>query len=461
MPQDNLLAAKARSTSTPDQRGSHRFKGLVRVSSVSVASVLALLVATSILPPLVADQSDRAVMNAPVTLLTAPIPGDVLSMQANPGAPVDRGTKLVEIGNSRVDRSTAIQLDGNVAEMRERAVAVLRKRESNQAYLANLDQSIQDKAVQLDQILRAQISELKANLAEADAVMEQRRLSYDQTAQLASRNVTNANTLKPARQQLEAAQSAKDAANAKLTQKVSQLEGLSKGIYVGEDLLALAEISQKRREIEFDTQRLAIEEAELHARIRDQARLLDIENQRLDSLAHTTIAAPLTGAVFSTSATKGRRVNAGDTLATFVDCERRFVVAIFSYRKAPDLAVGTRVEIAGIDETGSRGGTVTEILPKTNDRFDDLYAVPFPQTERRELYVLVRPDSDPPKDAANGDQVSTCGVGRWVTVTRANGWVPSISTVWRRGAQVLAEVFDVRPAAATDSSREARGEPQP
>ena len=332
------------------------FKGLVRVSSVSVASVLALLVATSILPPLVADQSDRAVMNAPVTLLTAPISGDVLSMQANPGAPVDRGTKLAEIGNSRVDRSTAIQLDGNVAEMRERAVAVLRKRESNQAYLTNLDQSIQDKAVQLDQILRAQISELKANLAEADAVMEQRRLSYDQTAQLASRNVTNANTLKPARQQLEAAQSAKDAANAKLTQKVSQLEGLSKGIYVGEDLLALAEISQKRREIEFDTQRLAIEEAELHARIRDQARLLDIENQRLDSLAHTTIAAPLTGAIFSTSATKGRRVNAGDTLATFVDCERRFVVAIFSYRKAPDLAVGTRVEIAGIDEAEAGAG---------------------------------------------------------------------------------------------------------
>jgi multidrug resistance efflux pump len=460
MSQENLLAAKARSTLTPDQQGSHRFKGLVRVSSVSVASILALLIATSILPPLVADQSDRAVMNAPVTLLTAPISGDVLSMQANPGALVDRGTNLAEIGNSRVDRSTAIQLDGNVAEMRERAVAVLRKRESNQAYLANLDQSIREKAAQLDQILRAQISELKANLAEADAVMEQRRLSYDQTAQLASRNVTNTNTLKPARQQLEAAQSAKDAANAKLTQKVSQLEGLSKGIYVGDDLLALAEISQKRREIEFDTQRLAIEEAELHARIRDQTRLLDIENQRLDSLAHTTIAAPLTGAVFSTSATKGRSVNAGDTLATFVDCERRFVVAIFSYRKAPDLAVGTRVEIAGIDDGGSRSGTVTEILPKTNDRFDDLYAVPFPQTERRELYVLVRPDSDPPEVSAGGDQLSTCGVGRWVTVTRANGWVPSISTVWRRGAQVLAEVFDIRPAAATVSPRKSNEEPR-
>lgn len=381
-------------------------------------------------------------------------------MQANPGAPVDRGTNLAEIVNSRVDRSTAIQLDGNVAEMRERAVAVLRKRESNQAYLANLDQSIREKAAQLDQILRAQISELKANVAEAEAIMEQRRLSYDQTAQLASRNVTNANTLKPARQQLEAAQSAKDAANAKLLQKVSQLEGLSKDIYVGDDLLALAEISQKRREIEFDTQRLAIEEAELRARIRDQARLLEIENQRLDSLARTTITAPMTGAIFSASATKGRRVNAGDTLATFVNCERRFVVAIFSYRKAPDLAVGTRVEIAGIDEDGNRSGTVTEILPKTNDRFDDLYAVPFPQTERRELYVLVRPDSDPPKASAGGDQTSTCGVGRWVVVTRANGWVPSISTVWRRGAQVLAEVFDVRPAAATDIPRETGGEPR-
>ena len=60
-------------TSAPE----HRHGRLVRVSSVGLASVLAILIGTSVLPPLVADQSDRAVVNAPVTLLTAPIAGDI------------------------------------------------------------------------------------------------------------------------------------------------------------------------------------------------------------------------------------------------------------------------------------------------------------------------------------------------------------------------------------------------
>ena len=451
MRDDNPVSLKPRS---------HAFKGIVRVSSISVASVLALLVATSIMPPIVADQSDRAVMNSPVTLLTSPISGDVSSIQAGPSRFVERGMVLAEIINSRVDRSTAIQLDGNVAEMRERALAASRKRKSNEGYLALLDKSIQEKAALLEQVLGAQISELKANTVGAEAIIEERRLSYDQVAQLASKNVTNSNTLKPARQQFEAAQSARNAAAAKLQQKESQLKGLLKGVYVGDDLVALAEVAQKRQEIEFDAQRLAIEEAELQARIQDQANLLEVENRRLDSLARTTIAAPTTGEIFSVSATQGRRVNAGDTLATFVNCEDRFVVAIFSYRKAPDLAVGTKVEITGLDQHGPRTGTVTEILPKTSDKMDDLYAVPFPQTERRELYVLVRPDPGAPKQSDESGSESSCGVGRWVTVTRTNGWIPSTSTVWRYGKEMLAKAFNVGAAAATSLRVDAKQEPQ-
>ncbi len=430
----------------------HRFKGLVRISSISVASLLAFLVATSVMPPLVADQSDRAVVNAPVTLLTSPISGEVQSIHANASIPLARSETIAEIVNSRVDRNTAIQLDGKIAEMREGALAASRKRASNEAYIADLDKSIREKAAQLGMILQAQIGELSANVSEADATAEGRRLAYDQVTQLANKNVTNTNTLKPARQHHEAALSSRDAANAKLQQKISQAEGLSRGVFVGEDLTPLAELAQKRREIEFDTQRLAIEEAQLIAGIRDQSVLLEAEHHRLDSLAHTKIAAPVSGEILSISATQGRRVNAGDTLATFVDCERRFVVAIFSYRKAPDLAVGTRVEISGLDETGPRAGTVTEILPKAGDKFDDLYAVPFPQTERRELYVLVKPDAEPAGLVAS-QPLSSCGVGRWVTVTRANGWVPSTSAIWReiwrQGEKALAELFDIRLATAT------------
>src|SRR6476646_6270128 len=57
-----------------------RHARIIRVSAYSVAMVLALLLVNSALPPLLADQSDRAVIDAPITLLTSPIAGEVTSI---------------------------------------------------------------------------------------------------------------------------------------------------------------------------------------------------------------------------------------------------------------------------------------------------------------------------------------------------------------------------------------------
>jgi hypothetical protein len=46
---------------------------ILRVSSLVVASILSLLMLTAVVPPIVADQSDRAVVDAPFTLLTSHI----------------------------------------------------------------------------------------------------------------------------------------------------------------------------------------------------------------------------------------------------------------------------------------------------------------------------------------------------------------------------------------------------
>jgi hypothetical protein len=99
------------------------------------------------------------------------------------------------------------------------------------------------------------------------------------------------------------------------------------------------------------------------------------------------------------------------------------------------MKVGTRVQVDG----GSFGsGIVTALLPKTSDKIDDRFAVPFPQTERRELYAIIAPDSRTDgitghaEDAAQREQSTPCTVGQWVTVTKEDGIVPSMSVTWRR-----------------------------
>lgn len=420
------------SSSSSRPQTPHRHRGLVRLSSVGLASVLALLIGTSVLPPLVADQSDRAVINAPVTLLTAPISGDIRAIPVKAGDGVAPGALLAQIANPRVDRTTAIQLDSKVTDLRERALSAERKRLSNLAYLDSLDNAIKLQSDGIAQMFRSEIEGLKAKIASAQASAEEKKVLMDRQINMVSRNVASPDMVKSTSQAYSAAQQEQKAAEAKLLQKTTQLEGLGRKVYAGEELSGLADITQKRMAIFYDAQRLQIEETELKAALAEQQRLLARENTRIDSLSGTEIRAPGGGFVLNVGASVGRHVTAGDSLATLVDCEQSFVVAIFSYRQGQNLQVGSRVTIDG-EPTGPRPGTVTEILPKTSDKADAAYAVPFPQTERRELYVLVKPDPVAAAPAATGHAgpTNSCGVGRWVSVTREAGWVPSTSMLWR------------------------------
>src|ERR1700710_204439 len=93
---------------------------ILRVSSLVVASVLSLLLINAVVPPIVADQSDRAVVNAPVTLLTSPIDGEIDFLTMSPGHAVEAGDALARISNVRLDRGTLISLQEKAAEVREK-----------------------------------------------------------------------------------------------------------------------------------------------------------------------------------------------------------------------------------------------------------------------------------------------------------------------------------------------------
>src|SRR5438046_10713019 len=118
---------KGSSTSGPRARQSHKVvrehPAILRVSAIGVAGLLSALMITAVAPPLVADQSDRAVVNAPVTLLTAPISGEIDALSAAPGSDVRSGDMLAQISNSRLDRATLISLEERFAGAREKLEA--------------------------------------------------------------------------------------------------------------------------------------------------------------------------------------------------------------------------------------------------------------------------------------------------------------------------------------------------
>src|SRR6202045_4356531 len=417
MPQ-NVDRSSARETAAVSRASRHPV--ILRVSSLVVASVLSLLMITTVVPPIVADQSDRAVVNAPVTLLTAPIEGEIDSLTISPGHTVEAGDSLAQISNVRLDRGTLISLEEKAADAREKLAATQAKRESDREYWKSLDSEIAAQIEQIKTQFRSQIDELRARVAQSESLSAEKKALVERQSDMVSRAAASAYMLKPTTQQYSAALHNADAENAKLNQKIAQLDALEKGVYVGDDLVAIGTLVQKRRDIDLDEKRMEIEEKELSAILEDHQRLINKEQKRLDTLAEAHVRTPTGGKILNVGAAPGRHVNAGDSLASLLNCDKRFVVAIFSYRQGQSMKVGTSVRVDGAS-FGS--GIVTAILPKTSDKIDDRFAVPFPQTERRELYAIIAPDyrTDGAVHAeavAQKQPPTSCNVGQWVTVTK-------------------------------------------
>jgi hypothetical protein len=261
----------------------------------------------------------------------------------------------------------------------------------------------------------------------------EKKALVDRQNNMVTRSAASIEMVRPTTQQYAAAMHNADAEVAKLNQKMAQLNALSRGIYVGDELVALNNLAQKRRDIDLDARRMKIEEKQQSAVLADLEHLIDAEQKRLATLAAADVLSRGQGKVLTVGAAMGRHVSAGDTISSIIDCDKRFVVAIFSYRQGQSMMPGTRVRIDG---SSLRSGVVSAVVPKTSDKVDERFAVPFPQTERRELYAIITPDGAS-EDGAPVQQTGiadapACPVGQWVTVTRDNGIVPSMSVTWRR-----------------------------
>jgi len=435
-PVDNF--ARSDIGSAPQKRGTNGHSAILRVSATVVAGLLAALMVTAVLPPIVADQSDRAVIDAPVALLTAPISGEIDSIVATPGQDVGAGDRLARISNPRLDRSTLIALQEKEVEAREKFDASHANRQADLAYVGSLDAEISNQTEQFRAQLQSQIEELGARVAQSSSMSAEKKALVDRQSRMVAQNTASMDMLKPTEQQYSAALHNIDAQNAKQKQKKAQLQALNNGIYVGDDLVAINALVQKRRDIDLDARRMEIDEKQQSGVLGDLQRLIDAERHRLASLSASDVISEGQGKVTMVGAQTGRHVSAGDTIASVVDCDKSFVVAIFSYRQGDNLKPGTRVHVGG---ASFKSGIVSAVLPKTSDKVDERYAVPFPQTERRELYVMIAPDASNVDASATPNTKtasSACMVGQWVTVTRDNGFVPSMSVTWKQVGNLFA-----------------------
>lgn len=413
----------------------------VRTASYVTCGVVAYVLLAGALPPLLSDSTRRAVVDVPLTLVTAPIAGEVTSLDARPSDRIATGQGVARIENNRVDRSTLIGLDSQRVALRvalqtfERQLALI----DNQ--LARVVADLEVQRAFLVAQARAFEEEARGQVASAEAVLEERTQVERRLNTLAAQGVVAANPVTISGRQTLAAQGDLQARRAVLARRRAQREVLEAGQFAGDNLGPAAELALRQRDLERERLRVGLDAQDAREKLVALEAAVGLEKARLSKLEAAEVVAPIDGAVFKVHVNAGRHIAPGETVLSAVDCRKTFVAAIFSIRQASALPVGTPVSISGDGWTGPRRGTVAQVMPRTNDQVDQTYAVPFPPIERREMYVLIEPDWASGNEAPPpGKAEVPCGAGQWVSVATEgeDGLIERATRIAERSVQAVA-----------------------
>lgn len=83
---------------------------LPRLVGLGVLVFIIWLLLSTLLMPLVSTSATRAILNAPVILLTTPIEGVVNSLEVKPGSTFTQGQKIAVVENPRANQETLLTL---------------------------------------------------------------------------------------------------------------------------------------------------------------------------------------------------------------------------------------------------------------------------------------------------------------------------------------------------------------
>lgn len=427
----------------------------VRVFSYSVAGVLGLLMISTTAPSLIVDSSERALVDAPVRLLTSPIKGSVSELALRVGDPIRAGETLAVVRNDSVNKDQLITLQ-LTRENVESEVAVHKDAiAASKATEAQLQVSIDRQSQALTRQFDEEIAGASASVSVAQSELAVAKDHRDRKSKLIQRGVAGGG-LVDMQGDVDAASSSIEQARSSLSAAEARLASAQDGVFLGPNAAQVNALQDDLRRVRRERTQFEYELAGLQAKLPNVQKLIDLEQSRLDRLSDRRIVAETSGEIYAIASPNGAAVSDGDTLAQAIDCNHAFVAAIFSERKAQNLTPGAKVTVTADSWKAPVHGTIRSLMPRTTTVDDAQYAVPFPPTERRELYALIDFDTAA-KTVAEPSVISrsrqgTCDVGTWVSVSIDDGTIPSLKQM----GQVATRIGEKAAVLASDGFSAAR-----
>ncbi|MBV6753463.1 hypothetical protein KV580_24370 [Pseudomonas chlororaphis] len=361
---------------------------LPRLVGVGILVFILWLLLSTLFMPLLSTSATRAILNAPVILLTTPIDGVVSSLSIKSGTSFVEGQQLAVVENPRANQDTLLTLQTRRLSLEQELSSSLSQFEHDQQYYQALEKISQQYQAAFhtrqlfgQKALRAENYAASARLKEAQDTVERNLELFRQGA------VSNA-LVDSSKAQLASLQGAAETVRSQLGISNGDLSAANQQVYLDPDQLRMFDLSSHLVTLKLSLDNQERNRSTVQQELQKLDGLIEAENSRIKLMSGYDVVAYSAGTVQEVVAPQGTLVRAGSTLVRATNCGESYVIAVFPERVASKIDRDTvlKVSIRGLDEPLT--AKVEQLLSHSSDLQPGTYSVPFPYAEQNSVYVV-------------------------------------------------------------------------
>jgi multidrug resistance efflux pump len=401
------------------RHGRSRQKGSVipKVAGYALLAFVLWLMVSTLIQPLLSAQATRAVLQAPVGLITSPISGTVTQMAVHSRDAVVPGSLVATVRNPTVSQEILTTLTTQRLALQSQLSQLGNRFKADNQEMRSVGQEAQvHRQASLAQTWDAwEIAQRQRDVAHSVVAEQESKVRTNEA--LLKEGAISEQVMNASEAQLSTARANASVAEQAFAGQAQTVVSAGQGAFVGTGGSNLFQTLASRRE----TLRNSIDRAQqdgtaIVKQLKQITQLEEEERRRVDKLAAFEIKATQPGLVHTVLAPEGAYVTAGASLVRVTDCSRIGVVAVFPARLAKRLSVGSLLDVTVGDNGAAVPARVEQLLPEASDALQGTYSVPFPYAEQGSIYAVAHiEEGDSPQ--AESHKRSLCVPGRVVTAS--------------------------------------------
>ena len=362
---------------------------IARITRIVIGLVVIGLALWAFVPGMIYPISSNAIVNAQVMTIRAPIQGEVTKILSAENLAIKKGDIIASIEDSRIDRSKLAALMADRATLHETILALEQEVKELEYFLTRLEKSGQAYYQSVNKHYQVMKAEKEAKLVAQQAILKDSQSKLARQTALFSKGLTT-------RAQLDAALREDAVAHADLVviereiERVKvELDGAKDGVYFGDGFNNVPYSQQRSDEIGLRQQTVVSKLRDANIRVREIARQIKVEKERLAQISKSELIAPNNGRIWLRLVGEGEHVTAGTPMLQIADLSRLFLIVSLDERHFDDVSIGDSASIDLIGSPQDFHGRVERLQGRKSTLPESMLAVAQPNTDKNDFLVFV------------------------------------------------------------------------